>query len=156
MPFFVYRNPKLGFGSSRTAVWGLQRPPIGTMTWIRCDANAGWDAVAPIFVLFHATNARDQIQLSIDPSNEALISLCEKYRVAYVAEAEDAFDGKANTPGVFNVLHGSADKQLSFPMAGHFVSLYFPLGHIKSTKPKDDEFTLKLEQLSKKWLTTLF
>jgi hypothetical protein len=35
------------------------------------------------------------------------------------------------------------------------VSLYFPLGHIKSTRPGDDEFLLRA-RLSDKWLNTNF
>ena len=153
------KNPKRGFGTSRTAIWGLQRPPVGTKTWIRCASNSSWDAVAPVYLLFFATNARDQAELSINPSNKALIALCEKYSIPHSVETDEAFAAKAekfSPKDVFNVVPISGDQKPSFPMVGQFVSLYFPLGHIKSTMPNDHEFTIKLEQLSKKWLTTLF
>jgi hypothetical protein len=110
--------------------------------------------VAPVFVLFYATNARDQVKISVDSKNKALISICEKLGLAHTVESDDSFAGKS--ADAYNTVHVTGDKQTSFPMAGQFVSLYFPLGHIKSTKPNDDEFTLKLDQLSQKWLTTLF
>lgn len=152
------KNPKVGLGKSRTAIWGLQRPPLGTKTLVRCTAEATWDAVAPIFMMFYATNARDQVELSVDPTNEVLISLCLKYGLPYSTDTDTSFSKKAmaDDTGVFNVVPVNATKQEYFPMAGQFVSLYFPLGHIKSTMPNDDEFTIKLSQLSDKWLTTLF
>ena len=146
------KNPKHGFGKSRTALWGLQRPPLGTKTVIRCGVDATWDTVAPIYMIFFATNARDQVELSIDPSNEVLISLCLKHDLPYTTETNQTFDSTS----VFNVVPVSGNKPDTFPMAGQFVSLYFPLGHIKSTMPDDHEFTIKLDQLSQKWLTTLF
>jgi hypothetical protein len=40
-------------------------------------------------------------------------------------------------------------------MADRFASLYFPLGHVKSTRPDDEEFALRA-RLSDKWLGTNF
>lgn len=153
------RNPKRGFGTSRTAIWGLQRPPLGTKTVIRCDETAAFDDVAPVCLLFFTTNARDQMELSVDPANKDLIAICEKHGLTHSTEDKEAFDKKSKTftpKDIFNVVPIIGGKRPEFPMAGQFVSLYFPLGHIKSTMPNDDEFTIKLEQLSKKWLTTLF
>jgi len=151
-------NPKKGYGSSRTAMWGLQRPPLGTKTWIRCNSHASWDAVAPIYMLYFATNARDQVELSIDPANEALVSLCTKHGLTFTTETDDAFASQdlAASADVFNVVPVTDQQTTSFPMAGQFTSLYLPLGHIKSTMPNDEEFHTKLSQLSNKWLTTLF
>ena len=152
------KNPKVGFGKSRTAIWGLQRPPLGLKTFIRCSTDATWDAIAPIFMLFHATNARNQVELSVDPTNEVLISFCLKHKLPYSADTNESFAGKvdADKIDVFNIVRVDTTVQESFPMVGQFVSLYFPLGHIKSTMPNDDEFITKLSQLSEKWLTTLF
>jgi hypothetical protein len=153
------KNPKRGFGTSRTAVWGLQRPPLGTKTIIRVGPNASWDDVAPVYVLFFTTNARDAAELSVDPSNKAVVALCEKHGLTFSTDSEDSFAKKsaAFTPkDVFNVVPIMGGQKLAFPMAGQFVSLFLPLGHIKSTKSDDDEFVIKVESLSKKWLTTLF
>ncbi|CAB9497364.1 expressed unknown protein [Seminavis robusta] len=152
------KNPKMGFGTSRTALWGLQRPPIGTKTWIRCGVNASWDDLAPVYMLFHTTNAQEQVELSIDPANDSIEALCIKHGLAYTSETEESFSSKEYQPGeLFNIVPvRGGESSGSFPMAGQFVSLYFPLGHIKSTMPKDHEFSTKLDQLSNKWLTTLF
>ena len=154
----THQNPKHGFGTSRTALWGLQRPPLDTTTWIRCDATTTWDAIVPIFMIFFVTNARDQFQLSIDPANDILLALCHKYQLSHVMETQEMFDNSQAKQDAYNVIsmNGTAGAMTSFPMVGQFVSLYLPLGHIKSTMPKDDEFIMKLSQLSNKWLTTLF
>lgn len=152
-------NPKKGFGTARTTIWGLQRPPLGTKTVIRCGAHVTFDDVAPVCLLFFTTNAREQMELSVDPSNKDIIAICEKHSLLYTKDDNKAFKDKSEkfTPrDVFNVVHVAPGNLTEFPMAGQFVSLYFPLGHIKSTMPNDDEFALKLDQLSKKWLTTLF
>ncbi|GKY94518.1 hypothetical protein MPSEU_000417600 [Mayamaea pseudoterrestris] len=151
------QNPKQGFGKSRTAVWGLQRPPLGTKTILRCSPSVDWDGVCPIFVLFHATNARPQVELSIDPANKELVDLCRKHNLSHDVEtAVEAEERAMSQPDLmFNTVQVEEHLLSSFPMAGNFVSLYFPLGHIKSTKPNDLEFTL-LARLSDKWLNTLF
>lgn len=152
-------NPKRGFGTSRTAIWGLQRPPLGTKTIIRCDASATFDDAAPICLLFFTTNARDQMEFSVDPANKDIIALCDKHGLSYTTNDDESFAEKSKkftTRDIFNVVTISGGRLREFPMVGQFVSLYFPLGHIKSTMSDDDEFVMKLEQLSKKWLTTLF
>lgn len=148
-------NPKVGFGTSRTAVWGLQRPPLGTTTHLLCSATATWDSLAPVYTIFHSTNAKEQMALSIDPANDGLISFCMANGLPYNAEkAADATKRLQGRSDVFNVVHIDSP-MASFPMVGNFVSLYLPLGHIKSTKPNDEEFVL-LARLSNKWLNTLF
>jgi hypothetical protein len=71
------QNPKRGFGTLRTAIWGLQRPPLGTKTVVRCDETATFeDDVAPVCLLFFTTNARDQMELSVDVPNRNLVAIC--------------------------------------------------------------------------------
>ena len=144
-------NPKHGLGTSRTALWGLQRPPIGTFTYIHCSAYTTWDDVAPSYIIFHATNARDQIKLVIDSSNKELIELCNKHGLPHMIDTPLA--ELASRTDVFNIVE--AKPLESYPMAGNYVSLFLPLGHIKSTMPKDEEFMLRA-RISEKWLNTLF
>jgi hypothetical protein len=150
-------NPKLGYGKSRTVIWGLLRPPLEQKTVIHCGAGVSWDDVAPIYILFHATTARPQIELSIDPKNEALIKLCQEHKLSHSAETEQAFTtrltGRKDVFHAVNLTEPLAQK--TFPMAGNFVSLYLPLGHIKGTKPSDEEFEITAK-FSNKWLSTLF
>jgi hypothetical protein len=148
-------NPKRGFGKSRSLLWGLQRPPIGSTTYIHCSADTSWDEVASIFILFYATTARNDVELSIDPKNRALIALCSKLKLRHSAESEDEMTARLSSQSdVFNVVHANGPTS-NFPMAGLFTSIYLPLGHIKSTQPNDKEFYLRGD-LSKKWLTSLF
>jgi hypothetical protein len=148
-------NPKQGFGKSRTALWGLQRPPLGSKTFLRCSIDATWDDLAPIHLLFYITNARNQVELSIDPQNSKLISFCKEHKLPHVEETESALTERLESRSdVFNSVSISGP-MTSFPMVGQFVSLYFPLGHIKSTMPNDKEFAL-LVRMSDKWINTLF
>jgi hypothetical protein len=148
-------NPKEGYGKSRTALWGVQRPPLGSRTSLRCSSDATWDDVAPIHLLFYTTNARDQVELSIDPQNSKLISFCMEHKLPYVEETESAMTERLESRSdVFNSVAISGP-MTSFPMVGQFVSLYFPLGHIKSTMPNDEEFAF-YARLSDKWINTLF
>eukprot|EP00521_Asterionellopsis_glacialis_P011685 CAMPEP_0195309616 /NCGR_PEP_ID=MMETSP0707-20130614/38826_1 /TAXON_ID=33640 /ORGANISM="Asterionellopsis glacialis, Strain CCMP134" /LENGTH=702 /DNA_ID=CAMNT_0040373913 /DNA_START=316 /DNA_END=2424 /DNA_ORIENTATION=- len=148
-------NPKRGFGTSRTALWGLQRPPIvpGLKTVLRVRRSL--DCMAPVYLLFFATNARDQVEVSIPSSNEDLISICEKDGIPVTIESEDQFDLRTTEehPGkYYNIVRCDLEGPMKeFPMVGQFVSLYFPLGHIKSTMADDEEFVEKFKA-SKKWL----
>jgi hypothetical protein len=151
-------NPKSGvptMPSSRNALWGLQRPPVGwTSVLVVKDESVGWNDVAPIYVLFHATNAQSQVQLSVSPANGDVRALCEAHKLPHVVEDEaQRRDRLARSQNIFHVADVSPMK--CFPMVDHFVSLYFPLGHIKSTRPLDDEFLLRA-RLSDKWLNTNF
>lgn len=154
-------NPKPGFGASRTALWGITRPPLGKKTVLRCSNSdhVTWDAVAPIYVLFHATNARDQAELSVDPQNIDLVALCRKHRLPHViVESESDMTERlaARDDGyVFHLVHVSQENAPAFSMVGNFVSLYLPFCHIKTTMANDDEFVLKA-RISEKWLNTLF
>lgn len=151
------QNPKQGFGKSRTAVWGIQRPPLGMKTLIRCGAETTWDSVAPIYILFHATNARNQVELSIDSQNAALAALAEKGNLPNSVESKEELTTRvAGRDDIFHHVDLSGTQEpFSFPMVGNFTSLYLPFGHIKSTKSGDNEFATKV-RLSEKWLNSLF
>jgi hypothetical protein len=141
-------NPKRGFGSVRTALWGLQRPPLGTTTHLRCNATSDWNGIAPLLVLFSATNASEQLQLSVDPNNTAVLDLCKLHAIRHVVDTDQAFDTREFAAGDNVIL---AKPMEDFPMVGQFVSTLFPLGHIKSTQPDDEEFIARAKALDK-WL----
>jgi len=149
-------NPKQGFGKSRTALWGIQRPPLGMKTLIHCGAETTWDDIVPIYILFHATTARDQVELSVDPGNSALCAFVAKHKLPSTIETREEMTKRiSGRTDIFHRVDRSEPPEWSCPMAGNFVSLYLPFGHIKSTKPGDNEFVLKA-RLSEKWLNTLF
>lgn len=150
------RNPKSGFSASRTVHFGIQRPPLGMKTVMRCSSDASWDDVAPIYLLFHVTNARDQAELSISANNAKLIKVFTDHKIPVTVESDDEFT--ANNSSRSNIFHTVAItnfRQPRFPMVGNFVSLYFPFGHIKSTMANDELFEMK-SRISDKWLNTLF
>lgn len=147
-------NPKEGFGSSRTALWGLQRPPLllGQKTLIRCPAGTSFDTLAPLLLLFRATNARDQFELSVDSNNNHVIfRLCEEYEIPILVQTRHEFRLRiTNFNLVYNAIELS-EPMKTFPMVGNFVSLVMSMGHIKSTKANDTEFITQFSK-SKKWL----
>eukprot|EP00581_Thalassiosira_minuscula_P008497 CAMPEP_0183706686 /NCGR_PEP_ID=MMETSP0737-20130205/3445_1 /TAXON_ID=385413 /ORGANISM="Thalassiosira miniscula, Strain CCMP1093" /LENGTH=808 /DNA_ID=CAMNT_0025934161 /DNA_START=81 /DNA_END=2507 /DNA_ORIENTATION=- len=155
-------NPKRGFGDARTALWGLQRPPLleGYRTLLRCGPNVTFDDLSPIFILFYATNARSQVELSVDESNEELLDKLVKHDLdnhvfKVVVEGEEVLGNRLKEEGedeFYNIVRAPSDANGDkFPMPGQFVSLYLPMGHIKSTMKNDEEFVKYLSQ-SDKWL----
>lgn len=145
-------------GPERTVLFGLQRPPIGSTTILRCDAGATYDALAPTLLPFYASNARDAVAVSVDPANAAVLEALGgldgldvrvQAAAAFAADAADAYNvvethrlaDNNNTNGETGV----------FPMVQQFLSLYFPMGHVKSTTTNDAAF-LEAFAASPKWL----
>ncbi|KAL7536023.1 hypothetical protein ACHAXR_006864 [Thalassiosira sp. AJA248-18] len=153
-------NPKRGFGTGRTALWGLQRPPMleGCRTVLRCGPDVSFDDLSSIFLLFYATNARSQVELSVDESNKDLLDSLVKHDLGnhvfnVVVEGGDMFEHRLDEEGegFYNIVRVATDSDKKFPMPGQFVSLYLPMGHIKSTMKNDEEFVKYFSQ-SEKWL----
>ena len=154
-------NPKRGCGTGRTTLWGLQRPPIldGLRTLVRCGPLASFDDLSPMFLPFYSTNARSQVELSVDGSNVGLLDKLTKHDLdnhvfGVVVESEETLqhrlhEGEDDFYNVVRVPLDCPDK--TFPLLGQFVSLYLPLGHIKSTMQNDDEF-INYFGRSEKWL----
>ena len=69
-------SPRRGCGQ-RTALFGLQRPPLGTLCCLRLEKPEGvsnaphsdalFDDAAPYILTFLATNAKAQLVVSLDP-----------------------------------------------------------------------------------------
>jgi hypothetical protein len=160
-----HRNPKRGTTSesTRTVLYGIQTPPLGTKTVLRCTSGCTWDDVAPIYVLFHATNARHHAELSIRPddNHDVLVQFCRDQKLPHTVESDTEFAQRMSLrTDIFQCVAVTAEAdddetRRFFPMVGNFVSLYLPCGHIKSTMDNDEEFAV-FARLSDKWLTTLF
>lgn len=158
-------NPKKGFNKDRTSLYGLQRPPLGTKSILRCNSpTTSFDSIAPIVLMFLSTTACDQFEISVDPANHALLSLlCKKHNVQKYTKSESESQFVERTEkmkdDIFQVIGPENSFKMiqtqMYPLVGQFVSLYLPMGHIKSTMANDDEFILRAE-LSNKWLNTLF
>ena len=134
-------NPKLGLGTSRTCVYGLQRNPLGTTTYLNCNSSV--DDLAPFLFLFFATNAERQVVVVSE--NVGIEDFCARHEVATVGTTEEI----SMKPGDNYVdITTPFDR---FPMVGNFITTLFPVGHIKSTTPNDDEFVARVCNLEK-WL----
>lgn len=154
------QNPKRGFGVGRTAIWGLQRPPLldGLRTVLRCGEGVTMDDLSPIFLLFYATNARSQVELSVCESNKDLLNSLMNHDLGnhifnVVVESSESMTHRVEVDGdsFYNVVNIPAHRSEKYSMPGQFVSLYMPMGHIKSTMKNDEEFVKYFSQ-SDKWL----
>ena len=150
-------------GPNRTILYGLQRPPLnGEDSVLRCSDSTSFDELAPSLVPFFVTNAWGNCRISVDPSNKSLLEKLngvEGLKGRIDVEGEGEFVERCDKTNFYNVVKaeeladGGNTKSLEeFPLVGHFVSLYFPLGHIKSTTCNDEEF-VKFFSASEKWLS---
>ena len=80
-------NPKRGLGE-RTTFYGLQRPPIGKQTLLRCSYEMTVDDVAPYIVPFLMTNASSQLRISVDGKNAQVLSALESALADTVVKIE--------------------------------------------------------------------
>ena len=144
------RNPKRGEGVARTSLYGLQTTPRnGQLNYVRCGGATSLDEIAPQLMPFVLTNAADALRVSVDPANSALAAELQTAGVAVVAEDDAAFAARVGAETPYNVLSpGAAD---GFPLVGQFVSTLLCVGHVKSTKPADDDF-IDAFKGSPKWL----
>jgi len=144
-------NPKIGGlipDESRTCLYGLQKPPSGTHSVIRSD---NLNSVLIRLIPFLATNAADvDNSISVSSSNPDVVKRLKELKVDVRQENEEEFEKWAAAEEPWNILRADYDTE-EFALAGQFVSLLFPLGHVKSTKPNDSEFVRYLAQ-SSKWL----
>ena len=66
----------------------------------------------------------------------------------FTAEIEAAGDEWYNIIQVSDLATAESE---SYPLAAQFISLWFPLGHVKSTKSADEHF-INVFRESEKWL----
>ncbi len=170
-----WRNGQAG---QRTTLYGLQRPPLnGQRTVLRAGA-ASVDDLAPYLLPFSATTAAGQARVSVSPNNREAIACLEEmcgpggladlgFGFDVETDAEFAEREQADSDGWYNVVrvqpigealaspNGAEGVADHFPMVGQWISLWFPLGHIKSTKSDDQPF-LEMFRASDKWLRKRF
>jgi hypothetical protein len=156
-------NPRNGrTADTRTAIYGLQRPPLHQSAHVYVPAHASWDAVAPLFMLYYVTTARSQMILTLHPENHAVQEILSNQGVDYHLADQEDWQTQCNLQkaDVFfsKVVDDSsvASQSSSFPMVSLFTLRHLPAGHVKSTQAHDDEFVLNFTGLSQKWLTTVF
>eukprot|EP00656_Telonema_subtile_P007715 TRINITY_DN13622_c0_g1_i2.p1 TRINITY_DN13622_c0_g1~~TRINITY_DN13622_c0_g1_i2.p1 ORF type:complete len:217 (+),score=77.31 TRINITY_DN13622_c0_g1_i2:129-779(+) len=146
-------------GPERTILWGLQRPPLnGQRTVLRCDAGSVFDELAPTLVPFYVTNALESVLVSCDPANSALAAQLQAVPgLSVQLQTEQEFSAQ-DQADFYNVVtpdaladNNNTSTLTEFPMVAQFVSLYFPLGHVKSTRREDEAF-VQLFESSDKWL----
>eukprot|EP00658_Telonema_sp_P-2_P086052 TRINITY_DN995_c0_g3_i3.p1 TRINITY_DN995_c0_g3~~TRINITY_DN995_c0_g3_i3.p1 ORF type:complete len:173 (+),score=56.27 TRINITY_DN995_c0_g3_i3:116-634(+) len=166
----IRRPPRSTLSSSSAAsdvykrqiLYGLQRPPLnGQHTVLRADDSTKFDELAPTLLPFYTTNAFETVRISCDPANKQLLAqlgqvkdLADKIEI----QSQPDFESAIASQDLYNVVQPNAladndntSHLEQFPMVGQFVSLYLPLGHVKSTKVNDVEF-LKVFSDSDKWL----
>jgi hypothetical protein len=145
-------GPKRGIGGGgRTPLYGLQRPPMieGSPTVYRVTAKASLDDVAHFIAPFYVTNARSQLQVSMDKGSSLDLSAFKGLQV--VTEDDAAYKRRLETFSPYNVIVIDGQKPLEHLLAMHWVSRLFPMGHIKSVFTNDDQFVDKFSK-SRKWL----
>jgi hypothetical protein len=98
-------------------------------------------------LLFFATNAKDQVVVSVPTENQTVTRLCEKHGIRTTTSiSEDRLRAGDNIYCIRDLLDAHR-----YPMVGHLLMALLPVGHIKSTLPNDDEFVLRVKHLPK-WL----
>jgi len=149
-------GPKRGHGyekGGRTSLFGLQRPPIldDSPTVLRVAAGASFDEVALNLAPFYVTNARPQLQVSLDPASGVAQHLARFTGFKVITEDAATFGRRLGTFLPYNVVTVEGKKGLEPMLAFHWVSRLFNMGHIKSVKSRDDAFLSKFSR-SRKWL----
>jgi len=147
-------GPKRGVGGGgRTPIYGLQRPPINENypTVLRIAAGATLEEAMPIIAPFYVTNARSQLQVSLDPSSSIARSVEKFAGIQIIKEDSAALQKRLATFTPYSVMTIEGKRGLEPLLSMHWVSRLFCLGHIKSVNSKDEAFVEKFSR-SKKWL----
>jgi len=151
-------GPKRGSlaGGARTALWGLQRPPLGgSSSVVRCEGAATLDDAVTILTPFYVTNAREQVTVSVDPGlGDIAAALGSLEGLEVVSEDRAAFAARVESTEPWNVVQATHASELGFPLVDKLVSVLFPVGHIKSPATGDETF-IEAFSKSRKWLAAL-
>eukprot|EP01064_Diplonema_japonicum_P036409 TRINITY_DN815_c0_g1_i3.p1 TRINITY_DN815_c0_g1~~TRINITY_DN815_c0_g1_i3.p1 ORF type:complete len:714 (+),score=238.62 TRINITY_DN815_c0_g1_i3:46-2187(+) len=142
---------------ARTAVAGWQRPPLdGSLSVLRVEKETSLDALLVHMMPYVATNAAECLHISCDPANAACADFVKGLQGVSVA-VEATFDASACETAPYNVQvpeYCGTPATGGAPLAGPFIALLFPVGHVKCLNPNDNEF-IAFWSSSAKWLKTL-
>lgn len=144
-------------GPNRSILYGIQRPPLNNQpSVLRCSSTTTIDELAPTLVPFFVTNAQDAMEVSCDPANTSLLALLDELGIDAKRESDSDFGTRSVSQPMYNVVTAEAmventGASKAFPLVGQFVSLYFPMGHIKSATANDSKFKAYFSE-SEKWL----
>lgn len=106
------------------------------------------------------TNARHQLVVSVAPGDnagelaQAIQDACKDNSVMVVLEDDAQYQKASDKDSVWNVVElpdATLGDSTKMPMVSAFVSLLFPMGHVKSTKGNDEHF-VNVFRNSAKWL----
>jgi len=138
-------SPKVGGGNGgRTVLFGLQRSPIDTKSVIR---SSDMNDIVPRLLPFLATNARQGVCVSTE--KVVILEELRKYDIPCEVQSGEEFENWCSKHKPWNVIR--PESMSEYALAGQFVSLLLPCGHIKSTRPNDTEFIETMKK-SRKWL----
>ncbi|KAF4672278.1 hypothetical protein FOL47_000722 [Perkinsus chesapeaki] len=138
----------------RTALFGLQRPPIVDEfdTVMRCSNDTTMDQILLFSIPFVLTNAKSHFVISL-PADSS-VDLGEFVKVVgdvrVVKENDEELEARKND--LYNVFAPTFPDGNCCAIASHFVSVYLPMGHIKSVEHNDEKFEKKF-RASDKWLS---
>jgi len=157
-------GPRRGCGA-RTALFGLQRPPLKSgLCCLRLEKVSGpnlphvdalFDEAARYILPFMATTAKEQLVISLDPFlSFPAFPMLSQQGLKVVRESKEAF--AASEAHYWNVVSLPRAPEAPvciprYPLAAHFISTLFPMGHVKSTLPDHEAFVQKFTA-STKWL----
>jgi hypothetical protein len=142
-------SPREGHGI-RTSLYGMQKPPEGSVTEIRCELHTTLDEAISYLLPFYVTNAREYVVVSYHPDNASLAFKLKTLKdITLREESTHDFHNRIKQQHPWNVIQPGAFSE--YPLVGNFISQILPLGHIKSTKTNDSLFKRNF-LTSTKWL----
>lgn len=152
-------NPKQGVGQA-SVLWGIQGIPAGMHIILRmesqclaCDicSNNSFDTLASYILPFMMTSAHDRYVISIHPENERLAKVLDLLHIKYEVHDECQFEDQLRKDRIFSVVRPINHLSFNFPLIHQFVSILFPIGHIKSSTTMDKRIFQNLHK-NEKWL----
>jgi len=98
------------------------------------------------------TSAYDRFIISVHPENERLMNILNLLHLKYEVHDESQFkDVIKYSTTIFTVVKPVNHLSFSFPLISQFMSVLFPMGHIKSGTSMDKRIFQHFQK-SEKWL----
>jgi hypothetical protein len=116
-------GPKRGVGGGgRTPLYGLQRPPNNENypTVLRIAAGATLEETFPILAPFYVTNARSQLQVSLDPASSIANRVEQFVGIEIIKEDASTFQRRLHTFSPYNVITAEGKRTLEPLLAKTF------------------------------------